>query len=146
MVILHISLQNISYFFLCLKLNSFLDDFYRHSENHNGVACVFSLKNPSYPEYICVAHCAMSSLDVHPAHPHMLAVGLMDGNVAVFNLKNKTNKPSYISTSKNGKHRDIVWQVSILVLIKINGYRIYQFLYCVDLICNSKKISSSFFH
>ena len=27
------------------------------------------------------------TLDIHPSHPHMLVVGLYDGNVAVYNLQ-----------------------------------------------------------
>jgi len=50
-------------------------------------------------------------VDIHPNHPHMLAAGLADGNVAVYNLQKNTNKPTYISSAKNGKHQDIVWQV-----------------------------------
>jgi len=42
----------------------------------------------------------------------MLAVGLSDGNVAIFNLQQDTFKPAYISTAKDGKHQDIVWQVN----------------------------------
>jgi dynein intermediate chain 1 len=42
----------------------------------------------------------------------MLAVGMADGNVAVYNLQKNTSKPTYISTAKNGKHQDMVWQVS----------------------------------
>ena len=41
----------------------------------------------------------------------MLAAGLSDGNVAVYNLQKNPQKPSYISTARNGKHTDIVWQV-----------------------------------
>jgi len=41
----------------------------------------------------------------------MLAVGMADGNVAVYNLQKNTTKPSYISSAKNGKHQDLVWQV-----------------------------------
>ena len=94
----------------------FSDDFYQQNKNGKGVACVFSLKNPSYPEFICLSHCAISSIDVHPNHPHMLVAGLVDGNVAVFDLQKKTEKPSYISTAKNGKHRGIVWQVAYIIL------------------------------
>lgn len=50
-------------------------------------------------------------MDIHSEHPHMLAAGLADGNVAVYNLQKSPNKPSYISTARNGKHQDIVWQV-----------------------------------
>ena len=76
-----------------------------------GAICVFSLKNPSYPEFVCYAPCGVVSVDINPAHPHMMLVGLANGNVAVYNLQKKDQKPSYMSTARNGKHRDIVWQV-----------------------------------
>ena len=77
-----------------------------------GMACVFSLKNPTFPEYICLSSCAILCLDVNPYHPHMLAVGLMNGNVAVYNLQIKTKLPTYISNSINGKHRNLINQVT----------------------------------
>ena len=77
-----------------------------------GMACVFSLKNPTFPEYICLSSCAILCLDVNPYHPHMLAVGLMNGNVAVYNLQIKTKQPTYISDSINGKHRNLINQVN----------------------------------
>ena len=43
----------------------------------------------------------------------MLVVGLYDGNIAVYNLQKNTGTPSYQSDAKNGKHRDIVWQVIV---------------------------------
>ena len=45
-----------------------------------------SLKNPSYPEYTCLAHCGVLSLDISTAYPHLVVAGLYDGNVAVYNL------------------------------------------------------------
>ncbi len=45
----------------------------------------------------------------------MLAVGMADGNVAVYNLQKNCGKPTYISTAKNGKHQDMVWQVGCFV-------------------------------
>ena len=41
----------------------------------------------------------------------MLVVGLYDGNIAVYNLQKNVGVPNYQSDAKNGKHRDIVWQV-----------------------------------
>ena len=41
----------------------------------------------------------------------MLVVGLYDGNIAVYNLQKNLGGPNYQSDAKNGKHRDIVWQV-----------------------------------
>ena len=48
----------------------------------------------------------------------MLAAGLSDGNVAVYNLQKNPQKPSYISTARNGKHTDIVWQVKKFFSVK----------------------------
>ena len=49
--------------------------------------CVFSLKNPSYPEFLGKATCPVMAVDIHPKHPHMLAVGMADGTVGVYNLQ-----------------------------------------------------------
>jgi len=53
------------------------------------------------------------SLDIHPDHPFLVAVGLYDGSVAVYDLKQGTNNPVYKSTTKSGKHTDPVWQVGV---------------------------------
>ena len=58
----------------------------------------------------------MMSCDIHPHHPHMLVVGLYDGSVAVYNLQQRMNgAPNYMSSATNGKHTDVVWQVSLLM-------------------------------
>ena len=54
-----------------------------------GYICIFSLKNPSYPEYICHASSGVISFDIHPQHPNMVVVGLYNGNVAVYNLRTR---------------------------------------------------------
>ena len=72
---------------------------------------LFSLKNPTYPEYVCNAPGEVMCVDIHPKHPHIIVVGLVRGNVAVYNLQSKDNNPSHISTNRNGKHKDIVWKV-----------------------------------
>ncbi len=92
----------------------FSDNFYDDKARQSFV-CVFSLKNPSYPEFLCRAHCGVMCVDIHPRHPHMLAAGMADGSVAVYNLQGGGGagaiEPSYVSTARNGKHQDITWQV-----------------------------------
>lgn len=85
------------------------DDLYQQKQP--GVVALFSLKNPSFPEYQCWATCGVMCVDIHPDHPHMLVAGLYNGNVAVYNLQRDTTKPSFLSTAVNGKHRELVWQV-----------------------------------
>ena len=89
----------------------FSDNFYEQETKQQGCVCIFSLKNPSYPEYLCPSQVGVTCVDIHSEHPHMLATGMADGNVAVYNLQKSLSKPSYISTARNGKHQDIVWQV-----------------------------------
>ena len=61
-------------------------------------------------------------LDIHPDHPHMVAVGLYDGNVAVYNLRGRnSSQPCFKSSAAEGKHRDVVWQVR-WVKDNLDGY------------------------
>jgi dynein intermediate chain 1 len=50
-------------------------------------------------------------LDFHPQSPALLAVGLYDGTVLVYDVRNKHKKPIYQSNVRTQKHTDPVWQV-----------------------------------
>ena len=84
---------------------------YDFLKQNGGLICVYSLKNPSFPEYIYNTDSGVMALDFHPDHPYLMAVGFYDGAVAVYNLRDKTNTPAFLSSAKNGKHTDPVWQV-----------------------------------
>ena len=95
-------------------LTSSSDDIYR--QDNRGLVCVFSLKNPAHPEYVCEAASGVMCLDFHPKHPHMLVAGLYDGNVAVYNLQSSLIRPlniapMYESDAAGGKHMETCWQV-----------------------------------
>ena len=77
----------------------------------NGMVLMYSLKNPSFPDYIFSTDSGVMSLDLHPQHPYIIAVGFYDGSVAVYNLTEGVTRPLYHSTAKTGKHTDPVWQV-----------------------------------
>lgn len=78
----------------------------------SGLICCYSLKNPSHPEYTFTTDSGVMCLDFHPQHSSLLAVGLYDGTVMVYDVRNKVNRPIRQCTVKNGKHTDPVWQVS----------------------------------
>ena len=80
-----------------------------------GLVCVYSLKNPTYPEFIRHSACAILCIDINPSHSHMIAAGMIDGNVAVYNLQLKNQNPFYISDARNGKHQNVINQVMILI-------------------------------
>ncbi|XP_053556951.1 dynein axonemal intermediate chain 1 [Bombina bombina] len=83
-------------------------DFVKQS---HGMLLLFSLKNPTFPEYMFSTDSGIMCLDLHKEHPYLVAVGFYDGNVAVYNMKAETPQPSFMSSAKSGKHIDPVWQV-----------------------------------
>ncbi|NXC42248.1 DNAI1 protein, partial [Penelope pileata] len=83
-------------------------DFMKQSQ---GMLVLYTMKNPSFPEYVFSSESGIMCLDIHDDHPHLMAVGFYDGNVAIYNLKKATSQPSYKSSGKSGKHTDPVWQV-----------------------------------
>ncbi len=50
-------------------------------------------------------------LDIHEHFPYLVAVGLYDGCVTVYNLKKKMIQPIYNSRASSGKHTSAVMQV-----------------------------------
>lgn len=77
-----------------------------------GMLLLYSMKNPSFPEYMFSSESGIMCLDMHVDHPYLVVVGYYDGNVAIYNLKRPHSQPCFRSTSKSGKHTDPVWQVS----------------------------------
>eukprot|EP00918_Siedleckia_nematoides_P049891 GHVU01109260.1.p1 GENE.GHVU01109260.1~~GHVU01109260.1.p1 ORF type:complete len:711 (+),score=130.97 GHVU01109260.1:17-2149(+) len=84
---------------------------YDFSKQLNGMLLFYSLKNPSYPEYVYTTESGVMCIDIHKEHPYLVAVGFYDGSVGVFNIVENKTEPVYQSTAKNGKHTDPVWQV-----------------------------------
>ena len=91
------------------------DKFTDQHNSKNGKIALYTLKNPSHPEYIYIAPSGVMCLDFNPKYPHMIVAGLVCGNVAIYNMQLKTNKPTYLSSMKTGKHFDIVWKVLVIV-------------------------------
>ena len=48
-----------------------------------SLICVYTLKNVGHPEYTFTMESGVMSLDFHPQHPALLAVGCYDGTVKV---------------------------------------------------------------
>eukprot|EP00620_Florenciella_sp_RCC1587_P016723 CAMPEP_0182556028 /NCGR_PEP_ID=MMETSP1324-20130603/429_1 /TAXON_ID=236786 /ORGANISM="Florenciella sp., Strain RCC1587" /LENGTH=686 /DNA_ID=CAMNT_0024767851 /DNA_START=37 /DNA_END=2097 /DNA_ORIENTATION=+ len=77
----------------------------------SGMICCYSLKNTNHPEYIFSTESGVMCINFHPNHSSLLAVGCYDGTVMVYDVRNKMNRPIYMSSIKTGKHTDPVWQV-----------------------------------
>ncbi|XP_056179859.1 dynein axonemal intermediate chain 1 isoform X3 [Falco biarmicus] len=84
---------------------------YDFMKQGRGMLLFYTMKNPSFPEYIFSSESGIMCLDFHNDHPYLVAVGFYDGNVAIYNLKKATSQPTYKSSAKSGKHMEPVWQV-----------------------------------
>ncbi|NXE75370.1 DNAI1 protein, partial [Cochlearius cochlearius] len=84
---------------------------YDFMKQGQGMLLLYTMKNPSFPEYVFSSESGIMCLDFHKDHPYLVAVGFYDGNVAIYNLKKATSQPSYKSGAKSGKHTEPVWQV-----------------------------------
>ncbi|XP_071647830.1 dynein intermediate chain 2, ciliary [Temnothorax longispinosus] len=82
-----------------------------NSQITNGTVCLFSLKNPSYPEWICPTESPVMCLDFNAQHPHLLVIGTMDGAVAVYNVMLPPSTPQYKSNDVVQKHGGLVWEI-----------------------------------
>ncbi|KAJ7425593.1 dynein intermediate chain 1, axonemal [Willisornis vidua] len=77
----------------------------------HGMVLLYSLKNPSFPEYVFSSNSGVMCLDFNSEHPHLVAVGFYDGNVATYNLRKATSQPTHKSSGGSGKHAEPVWQL-----------------------------------
>jgi WD40 repeat protein len=84
---------------------------YDHNTLGKGILCVWSIKNPEHPERIYETRCAVTSLDFSMGHPNLLAVGLYDGTVQVFNIRSTVNSPILDSLENPNKHLSAVWEL-----------------------------------
>jgi len=102
----------------CIKWNPRYNDLcavgfgsYDFLRRGTGVICCYSLKHTRFPEYVFNCDAGVCSLDWHPQHPAVLAVGLYDGTVRVYDLRARSKKPIYQSVVRANKHTDPVWEV-----------------------------------
>lgn len=99
---------------------------YDFQKQGTGTILCFTLKNafptsfqgqmlPTHPEFVFNVDSGVMCLDFHPVEAGLLACGLYDGTVCVFDLNQKNPekrmRPLFQSTVKAGKHTDPVWQV-----------------------------------
>ncbi|XP_030833317.1 dynein intermediate chain 2, ciliary isoform X1 [Strongylocentrotus purpuratus] len=85
---------------------------YDFMKQSRGMILFYTLKNPSFPEFVYPTDSGVMCIDIHPEHPYLICVGYYDGSVGVFNVTTTDANPVFQSTAKTGKHTDPVWQVA----------------------------------
>eukprot|EP00920_Eleutheroschizon_duboscqi_P008579 GHVT01019808.1.p1 GENE.GHVT01019808.1~~GHVT01019808.1.p1 ORF type:complete len:533 (+),score=42.27 GHVT01019808.1:634-2232(+) len=84
---------------------------YEFLNQGGGTIRCYTLKNTKHPEYTFVTDSGITCLDWHQLYPALLAVGLYDGSVRVFDLRSRSQNPIYTSTIESRQHTDPVWEV-----------------------------------
>ncbi|XP_069644543.1 dynein axonemal intermediate chain 4 isoform X1 [Haliaeetus albicilla] len=80
-------------------------------EQKKGLACCWSLKNPMWPERIFRCEHGVTALDFSMASPNLLAVGMYDGSVTIYNVRSCNDTALLDSSESSNKHTGPVWQM-----------------------------------
>eukprot|EP01006_Ploeotia_vitrea_P013521 TRINITY_DN35324_c0_g1_i1.p1 TRINITY_DN35324_c0_g1~~TRINITY_DN35324_c0_g1_i1.p1 ORF type:complete len:549 (+),score=247.76 TRINITY_DN35324_c0_g1_i1:95-1648(+) len=81
------------------------------ADDEAGLVHLWSPKNPMYPERTYHTKSGVVSLDFGSVHPHLLAIGMKSGSVAIYDVRDRTERPSFESQHSLGKHSEPVWGV-----------------------------------
>jgi WD40 repeat protein len=66
---------------------------FEYNDDPSGLVCCWSLKNPEFPERFYRTEAGITSLAFSQKHSNLLAVGMFDGNILVFDVRNNNTAP-----------------------------------------------------
>nr|XP_020661750.1 WD repeat-containing protein 78 [Pogona vitticeps] len=84
---------------------------FRFKEQKKGLACCWSLKNPLWPERVYQCAHGVTALDFSVANPNLLAVGLFNGTIEIYNVQTHNTTSVLDSSESHDKHLGPVWQL-----------------------------------
>ncbi|NXB08869.1 WDR78 protein, partial [Cnemophilus loriae] len=80
-------------------------------DQKKGLACCWSLKNPMWPERIFRCEHGVTAVDFSLASPNLLAVGMANGCVAIYDVRSRNDAALLDSSASLNKHKGPVWQL-----------------------------------
>jgi len=92
-----------------------------NSNAPKGLILCWSLKNSEYPSRVYKLDTAVTTIDFSLSNPNLLAAGFMDGRVAIFDIRSKSNIPVLENHENGGKHYDPVWDMKWVERERILG-------------------------
>lgn len=100
-----------------------VDDMHRvgealDEERQGGLVLFWSLRNPDFPEKILRTNHPVSALDFSKLSPMILGVGLLNGDVNIYDVKREGaswSQPIETSAKMENGHSDPVWQLHWVV-------------------------------
>ncbi|XP_009070087.1 PREDICTED: WD repeat-containing protein 78, partial [Acanthisitta chloris] len=76
-----------------------------------GLACCWSLKNPMWPERIFQCEHGVTALDFSKASPYLLAVGMSNGSVSIYDVRSQNDIAMLDSSASLNRHISPIWQL-----------------------------------
>jgi len=76
-----------------------------------GFVALWSLKSPEWPLFWFETPCGVTSIDWSGHYPSILAVGLYDGSIGIYDTRDKDTEPIMKADFDTGQHTDPVWKV-----------------------------------
>ncbi|NXJ72081.1 WDR78 protein, partial [Rostratula benghalensis] len=80
-------------------------------EQKKGLACCWSLKNPMWPERVFQCEHGVTALDFSVGRPNLLAVGMYNGSVAIYDVRSRNHAALLDSSESTNKPTGPVWQL-----------------------------------
>ncbi|KAL5250861.1 hypothetical protein ACHWQZ_G016563 [Mnemiopsis leidyi] len=84
---------------------------YGFTNQKSGMACCWSIKNPEYPERVFKTSSGITALDFSLQNPNLLAVGMYNGTIAVYNVRFSSQLAILDSNETPSNHLGPVWEI-----------------------------------
>ncbi|CAF0742012.1 unnamed protein product [Adineta steineri] len=85
--------------------------YFQYNDDKQGLVCCWNAKNLEFPERHYQTNASVTSLSFSIKHPNLLAVGLFNGNICVFDLNENNTFPIVDTNKYDKKHTNPVWQI-----------------------------------
>merc|ERR1711971_90263 len=79
--------------------------------NSDGLILFWSFRNTSFYEKIIKTSSGVTAIDFSLSKPTVMAAGMKDGRIAIFDTSKSQNMPLLDSAFVQGRHMTPVWQV-----------------------------------
>ena len=66
---------------------------FEYNDDLSGLVCCWSLKNPEFPERFYKTEAGVTSLAFSQKHANLLAVGLFNGIILVYDVRKNNSEP-----------------------------------------------------
>ncbi|CAF0773122.1 unnamed protein product [Rotaria sordida] len=84
---------------------------FEYNDQRDGLVCCWSLKNQDFPERYFHTPAGVTTVAFSIKFPSLLAIGLYDGTVNVYDVQHNSDKPLLDTEESLGKHTAPVWQL-----------------------------------